>query len=66
MLEKFKLNTDVKKILKKNNFEIFSHQPFSNTIIDFLESFSKELRNQKEIYKFPDLLHLVLWTRKKK
>ena len=63
MLEVYKKNKDLKVI---NKIKKISHQPFSSLILDFCECFSKELRKQAEIYENSDLLHLVLWTRKKK
>ena len=44
-------------------FEPF--KPFSNTVLNFLETFSKELNTIKEIRYYPDLKALSFWCRKK-
>ena len=41
-------------------------EPFNNLSIDFLGDFSMELKSDKKIYKFPDLIYLVFWTNYKK
>ena len=61
---------DKKKILyqitKNKRFNINVSEPFNNQSIDFLSDFSKELKKEKKIYKFPDLIYLVFWTSYKK
>ena len=46
----------------------FSNMMMSDKIllIDFLDDFSRELKSNKKIYKFPDLIYLVFWTSYKK
>ena len=41
-------------------------EPFNNLSIDFLDDFSKEIKKNQRIYKFPDLIYLVFWTNYKK
>ncbi len=50
---------DIKK------FKIIRNEPFNKLALEFLNDFSKFLKLEKEIYKFPDLMNLVFWTRKK-
>ena len=61
---------DKKKILyqitKNKRFNINVSEPFNNQSIDFLSDFSKELKKEKKIYKFPDLIYLIFWTSYKK
>ena len=61
---------DKKKILyqitKNKRFNINVSEPFNDQSIDFLSDFSKELKKEKKIYKFPDLIYLVFWTNYKK
>jgi hypothetical protein len=61
---------DKKKILyqitKNKRFNINVSEPFNDQSIDFLSDFSKELKKEKKIYKFPDLIYLVFWSSYKK
>ena len=54
------------QITKNKRFNINVSEPFNNQSIDFLSDFSKELKKEKKIYKFPDLIYLVFWTSYKK
>ena len=54
------------QITKNKRFNINVSEPFNNQSIDFLSDFSKELKKEKKIYKFPDLIYLVFWTNYKK
>ena len=46
----------------KFNFEPF--EPFNNDVINFLNSFSKELANVESLKDYPDLKSLSFWCRK--
>ena len=54
------------QITKNKRFNINVSEPFNNQSIDFLSDFSKELKKEKKIYKFPDLIYLISWTNYKK
>ena len=54
------------KIIKKKNYDYLIQKPLTNLTIDFLNDFSKELKKQKNIYKYSDLTYLMFWTRKSK
>jgi len=54
------------KITKNRKFNINVMEPFDNLSINFLDDFSRELKSNKKIYKFPDLIYLVFWTNYKK
>ena len=54
------------QITKNKRFNINVSEPFNNQSIDFLSDFSKELKKEKKIYKFPDLIYLIFWTSYKK
>ena len=54
------------KITKNRKFNINVMEPFNNLSIDFLDDFSKEIKKNQRIYKFPDLIYLVFWTNYKK
>ena len=54
------------QITKNKRFNINVSEPFNNQSIDFLSDFSKELKKEKKIYKFPDLIYLVFWSSYKK
>ena len=54
------------RITKNKKFEINVSIPFNNYVIGFLNDFSNELKKQKKIYKFPDLIYLISWTNYKK
>jgi len=54
------------QITKNKRFNINVSVPFNNQSINFLGDFSKELKKEKKIYKFPDLIYLVFWTSYKK
>ena len=54
------------QITKNKRFNINVSEPFNDQSIDFLSDFSKELKKEKKIYKFPDLIYLVFWTSYKK
>ena len=56
----------IKKIVKKKNFRIETSRSFNNLSIDFLNDFSSELKKNKDIYKYPDLVYLLLWCNKKR
>ncbi len=63
MLDKKKT---IYQITKNKRFNINVSEPFNNQSIDFLSDFSKELKKEKKIYKFPDLIYLVFWSSYKK
>ena len=54
------------QITKNKRFNINVSEPFNDQSIDFLSDFSKELKKEKKIYKFPDLIYLVFWSSYKK
>ena len=54
------------QITKNKRFNINVSEPFNNQSINFLSDFSKELKKEKKIYKFPDLIYLVFWASYKK
>ena len=54
------------QITKNKRFNINVSEPFNNQSIDFLSDFSKELKKEKKIYKYPDLIYLVFWSSYKK
>ncbi len=56
----------IRKIIKKKNYDYLIQKPLTNLTIDFLNDFSKELKKQKNIYKYSDLTYLMFWTRKSK
>jgi len=56
----------IKKITKKKSFCVKTFNVFNSLAIDFLGDFSKELKNYKKIYRYPDLVYLFLWCNKKK
>ena len=57
---------DKKKILYEithnKKFTINVSEPFDNKVVNFLDDFSNELKKQKKIYNFPDLVYLIFWT----
>ena len=57
---------DKKKILYETThnkkFTINVSEPFNNKVVNFLDDFSNELKKQKKIYNFPDLVYLIFWT----
>ena len=61
---------DKKKIMYKlsgnKNFSTNVLKPFSFLAVEFLNDFSNELRKQKKIFSYPDLVYLMFWCRKKK
>ena len=54
------------QITKNKRFNINVSEPFNHKSIDFLSDFSKELKKEKKIYKFPDLFYLIFWSSYKK
>ena len=66
MLPQIKNLDKIRKIINKKNFDYFVQKPLTNLTIDFLDDFSKELKKQKNIYKYSDLTYLMFWTRKSK
>ena len=66
MLAQTKNLNKIRKLLKKKNYDYFIQKPLSDLTIDFLDDFSKELKKQKNIYKYSDLTYLMFWTRKSK
>jgi len=54
------------KIIKKKNFCVETFRSFNSLSIDFLSDFSNELKKNKNIYKYPDLVYLLLWCNKKR
>ena len=56
------------KIIKLGDLDKFKNcksntlKIFDNLIIDFLDDFSKNLKNIKSIYSYPDLVYLIFWT----
>ena len=63
MLDKKKT---IYQITKNKRININVSEPFNNQSIDFLSDFSNELKKEKKIYKFPDLIYLLFWTSYKK
>jgi len=57
---------DKKKILYETThnkkFTINVSEPFNSKVVNFLDDFSNELKKQKKIYNFPDLVYLIFWT----
>ena len=57
---------DKKKILYETThnkkFTINVSEPFDSKVVNFLDDFSNELKKQKKIYNFPDLVYLIFWT----
>ena len=54
------------QITKNKNFTVKVSEPFNNLVVSFLNDFSNELKKRKKIYRYPDLLYLIIWCRKKK
>jgi|TARA_B110000027_G_scaffold70404_1_gene75265 hypothetical protein len=54
------------KIIDNKNFKIKVFRPFNKLCIDFLEDFSKKLKNYKNLKSYPDLIYLMFWCRKEK
>ena len=52
-------------LLKNDNFEKEPRQPFSALEIDFLDTLSKNLITNKQARKFPDIIALAFWCRRK-
>lgn len=58
-------NERVLYLVGGSNFCKKPFQPFSDKVINFLDLFSKELSNFKEIKEYPDLKTLSFWCRRK-
>ena len=54
------------QITKNKNFTVKVSEPFNNLVVSFLNDFSNELKKRKKIYRYPDLLYLIIWCSKKK
>ena len=54
------------KIIDNKNFKKKVFRPFNNLCIDFLEDFSKKLKNYKDLKSYPDLIYLMYWCRKER
>ena len=54
------------KIIHNKNFKKKVFRPFNNLCIDFLEDFSKKLKNYKDLKSYPDLIYLMYWCRKER
>ena len=54
------------KIIDKKNFKKKVFRPFNKLCIDFLEDFSKKLKDYKELKSYPDLIYLMYWCRKER
>ena len=65
LLEEKNIKTLIKKI-KEKSFEPVVKKPLSDLEINFLEEFSSELKKEKKIFDYPDLVYLIFWCRKKK
>ena len=54
---------DKKKILYETThnkkFTVNVSEPFDSKVVNFLDDFSNELKKQKKIYNFPDLVYLI-------
>ena len=61
MLDRKILNLDV---LGYKKFEIKVSEPFNNLATNFMEDFSSELRKNKKINIYPDLIYLIFWCNK--
>ena len=56
------INIKHKKDIKLSKTKIFS--PFEKNILEFLESFSKELMKNKQNYKYPEIISFAFWIRR--
>ncbi len=54
------------KIIDNKNFKKKVFRPFNKLCIDFLEDFSKKLKDYKELKSYPDLIYLMYWCRKER
>jgi hypothetical protein len=54
------------KIIDNKNFKKKVFRPFNKLCIDFLEDFSKKLKNYKDLKSYPDLIYLMYWCRKER
>ena len=63
MLDKIKI---IQELTEKKYFVLNTFKPFHPLAINFILDFSNELKKKKKIYKYPDLMYLILWTSKKK
>ena len=63
MLDKKILNLDV---LGNKKFKIKVSEPFNSLAENFIKDFSMELRKNKKIKLFPNLIYLIFWCRKNK
>ena len=63
MLDKKILNLDV---LGDKKFKIKVSEPFNSLAENFIKDFSMELRKNKKIKLFPNLIYLIFWCRKNK
>ena len=66
MLNNIKKIKILKKILKDKTFKPIIKEPLNTLAIDFLDEFSNELKKFKIVYKYPDLVYLIFWCRRKK
>ena len=62
MLDKIILNSAV---IGNKKFKTKVSTPFNLTAVNFILDFSNELKKNKEISSFPNLIYLIFWCRKK-
>ena len=54
------------KIIDNKNFKKKVFRPFNKLCIDFLEDFSKKLKDYKDLKSYPELIYLMYWCRKER
>ena len=54
------------EILGNKKLELYISEPFNSLAINFIEDFSKTLKEFKEIKIYPDLIYLMFWCSKNK
>jgi hypothetical protein len=54
-----------KEIPELKSFNIHTFEPYNNLALNFLLEFSNKLKENKLIYKYPDLFHLIFWSKNK-
>ena len=59
------INTLKKEIPELINFKEHTFEPYNKMALNFLLEFSEKLKENKLIYKYPDLFHLIFWTKHK-
>jgi hypothetical protein len=59
------INKLKKEIPELKSFNIHTFEPYNNLALNFLLEFSNKLKENKLIYKYPDLFHLIFWSKNK-